>query len=720
MAQSSSRPSRSAALPPAVDLDLFRRMADLATEGLYLLDRTGRFLYVNAQGLAQMGGYSMEELLRLTVVDICPDLTPEAFAANLEALAQGPMPTIEARTQRKDGSIFPAEVSSARLEVDGEVYMFGVARDVSERKAAASARQRLAAQLLATIERERQRVARELHDDVGQALATVAILLDTLELQPDAVPASVRLALASTRATIRQITESLARIVREYHPAELLGLGLADTLRTHVRQWAERHGVRWRFTTVTVEGLLSPDAELQIYRVVQEALSNAGRHAHAAAVDVAISATAEHLVIRIHDDGNGFPPQVLGRGLGLATMQERAMLLRGKLSIESDPAAGTTVTLEVPLAPELPLEIEPSWRATMKFVRSPIAPARLASLPPALDLEVFRQMADMASEAFELVDRDGRFVYVNDRALRMTGYSRAELLNMTVSDINPDFPKSIWDQWAGAAQGPVPAFATRNRRRDGVLIPVEVSATPILAHGERYFFAVVREISDRQEAEAAERGFTRRLLHTLEAERGRVARELHDEVGQAIATVGVLLHTLESTPDAAPESSTELAATHATIRHITESVARIVRDYHPEELQALGIEDTVRTHARQFTQRHGLALRLSTAAVDDLLTPEQALHLYRIVQEALANVARHASARRVSVRLARTGARVTAAVSDDGVGFDLDAGRVGGLGLVTMRERAELIGATLAIRSRPGRGTEIRVTLPADASRTEI
>ena len=692
-------------------------MADLATEGLYLLDRTGRFLYVNAQGLAQMGGYTMDELLRLTVVDICPDLTPEAFAANLEALAQGPVPSIEARTQRKDGSLFPAEVSSARLEVDGEVYMFGVARDVSERKAAAGARQRLAAQLLATIERERQRVARELHDDVGQALATVGILLDTLELQPDAVPPSARLALASTRATIRQITESLARIVREYHPAELLGLGLADTLRTHVRQCAERHGLRWRFATVPVEGLLSPDAELQIYRVVQEALTNTVRHAHAAAVDVAITATAEHLAIRVHDDGAGFPPKAIGRGLGLATMRERAMLLRATLSVESDPTDGTTVTLQIPLVPEVPFDGEPSWRTTMRFVRSPIAPERPASLPPALDLEVFRQMADMASEAFELVDGDGRFVYVNDRACRMTGYSRAELLERTVSDINPDFPKTVWDQWAAAAQGPVPSFATRNRRRDGVLFPVEVSATPIVAHGERYFFAVVRDISDRQEAEAAERGFTRRLLHTLEAERGRVARELHDEVGQAIATVGVLLHTLEAAP--APASSSELAATHATIRQITESVARIVRDYHPEDLQALGLEDTLRTHARQFTQRHGLALRLSTTAVDDLLTPEQALHVYRIIQEALANVVRHASARRVSVRLARVGSRVTAAVSDDGIGFDLAAARVGGLGLVTMRERAELIGATLAIRSRPGRGTEIRVTLAADAAGLE-
>ncbi len=714
MTASQAKRSSLAVLPPAVDLALFRCMADLATEGFYLLDRAGRFLYVNAQGLAQMGGYTMQELLSLTVYDISPDLTPEAFAANVEACAHGPMPPIESRTRRKDGSIFPAEVSSARLDVDGEVYLFGVARDVSERKAAETARTSLAAQLLRTIERERQRVARELHDDVGQALATVGILLDTIELETQTVPHPVREALRSTRATIRQITEALARIVREYHPVELLGLGLADTLRTHVRQLAERHALHWRFTTVAVEGLLSPDDELHVYRVVQEALANATRHARPHSVEVAITRTAEHLHVRVHDDGAGFRSVEPARGVGLATMRERATLLRATLVIASEAGNGTTVELAVPLASPPSCDGDDSGRTTLKIVRSPVAPERPDSLPPALDLEMFRQMADMASEAFELVDRHGRFVYVNDRACTITGYSRDELLERTVADINPDFPPPLWEAWAVAAEGPVPSFTTRNRRRDGTMIPVEVSATPITAHGQRYFFAVVHDVSDRHEAEAAARGFTRRLLHTLEAERQRVARELHDEVGQAIATVGVLLHTLENTSEAASGPPPELAATHATIRQITESVARIVRDYHPAELLALGLEETLRTHARLFTQHHGLALRLSTAAVDGVLSDEQALHLYRIVQEALANVARHGCARRVGVRLRRYGSRVSVTVTDDGVGFDPHVVRAGSLGLVTMRERAELIGGTLAIRSRRGHGTDIRVTLNVD------
>ena len=714
-----SRPglSRTAALPPVIDLALFRRMADLATEGLYLLDRTGRFLYVNAQAVTQMGGYTRDELLQLTVCDICPDLTPEAFAAQVEATALGPMPRIEARTQRKDGTFFPAEVSTARLELDGEIYLFGVARDVTERKAAETARKALATQLLQTIERERQRVARELHDDVGQALATVGILLDTLEQTPDAVPADVKPELAKTRATIREITESLARIVREYHPAELLGLGLADTLRAYVRQFAERHRLAWRFTAPRVEGVLTPDDELHVYRVVQEALANAARHAQARAVDLTITRTPEHLLVRVHDDGEGFDPATApADGIGIATMRERAMLLGGSLTVDGTTGRGTSVELAVPLAPEPPPTDYP-WRETP--IRSASEPPQTAPLPPALDLEVFRKMADMASEAFELADRDGRFVYVNDCACTITGYTREELLDMTVSELNPDFPPPLWNEWVAAARGPVPAFATRNRRRDGRLIPVEVSATPIEARGQRYFFAVVRDISDRHDAEAAERGFTRRLLHTLEAERRRVARELHDEVGQASATVGVLLHALTDAPEARTRAHPELAATSATIRQITESVARIVRDYHPAELLGLGLEETLRTHARQFTQRHGLALRLSTSAVDDLLTDEQALHLYRIVQEALANVARHGNAQEVSVRLARHGARVTATVSDDGVGFDPASVRTGGLGLVTMRERAELIGATMTIRSRRGRGTEVRLTITTEPSRND-
>ena len=118
---------------------------------------------------------------------------------------------------------------------------------------------------------------------------------------------------------------------------------------------------------------------------------------------------------------------------------------------------------------------------------------------------------------------------------------------------------------------------------------------------------------------------------------------------------------------------------------MTESVARLCREYHPAELLGLGLEGTLRAYVREFARRHGLASRISTAGLEQPLDGEQELHLYRIVQEALTNVARHARAREVTVRLARRGQRLALSICDDGVGFTPGASEPHSLGLATMR-----------------------------------
>jgi len=341
---------------------------------------------------------------------------------------------------------------------------------------------------------------------------------------------------------------------------------------------------------------------------------------------------------------------------------------------------------------------------------------------PALDLAVFRQMVDMSNDAFYLCDARGRFLYVNDRSVTSIGYTRDEMLTMSISDISPAFPPEQLAKFvAGLRRGPVPPFEVMNRHKDGSPVPIEISVALLEIDGTTYMFGVARNISERKQLEASRKSFSQRMLQTLEAERQRVARELHDDVGQAVATVGVLLHALEQTPGAvATEMRPALAATHASIRQITESVARIVRDYHPAELLGLGLEDTLRTHALQFTQRHQLGLELATTPTTGLLDHEQELHLYRIAQEALANVAHHARAHRVIVRLKQNGNRLTLTVRDDGVGFvpGTVAQSSGGLGLVTMRERAELMQAELTVQTTSGRGTEVRVAMRLNTNPT--
>lgn len=331
--------------------------------------------------------------------------------------------------------------------------------------------------------------------------------------------------------------------MREYHPAELLGLGLEDTVRAHVRQFAERHKMNLRITTVRVEGLLTPEQELHVYRVVQEALANTARHARATAVAIDIgrmvdaTPAIDRLIVTVQDDGVGFDPAEPAPGIGVATMRERATLLHGNVTITSTPGRGTTVRLAVPLTTIADDASQARQALTLARVsHTSVETEPPAPLPEMLDLEVFRQMADMASESFQLLDGDGRFIYVNDQTCKRFGSTRQELLTMSVSDLNPDFSREVWREWAAATRGPVPPFEAKNTCKDGSVVPIEVCAAPISIQGVTYYFAVIRDITERKEAEVAERGFTRRLLHTLEAERRRVALELHDEVGQAIAS----------------------------------------------------------------------------------------------------------------------------------------------------------------------------------------
>jgi PAS domain S-box-containing protein len=325
-------------------------------------------------------------------------------------------------------------------------------------------------------------------------------------------------------------------------------------------------------------------------------------------------------------------------------------------------------------------------------------------------------MADMSSEAFFLTDAAGRFRYVNQRALELGGWTWSELSQMTIADVNPDFPLTLYRQAiASLPLGPGMVLSVRARRKDGSFFPSEVSFARLDIGGEFYVFGVARDVTERAHMEAAQRQFGQRMLEVLDAERRRLARELHEDVGRAVGTIDALLDAMERTPGAVVEDvRPTLLATHATVRQITESVARLVDHTHPAELLGQGLESTVRTHAQAFALRHGLALRLATVPLGSVLSTDHELHLYRIVQEALTNVARHAGASQVAVHLARRRRRVVLTIVDDGIGFDPSHPKLAGLGLTTMRERVEMMGGELRVRTAVGRGTTIHVTLPIE------
>jgi len=326
-------------------------------------------------------------------------------------------------------------------------------------------------------------------------------------------------------------------------------------------------------------------------------------------------------------------------------------------------------------------------------------------------------MADMSSDGFFLTDVQGRFLYVNAQGCELSGYSAAELQRMSVPDIALNFPPERFSELAERlAREPMAPFESLNRRPDGTTYLVEVSVARIDTEGGSYLFGVARDITARKQTEALLQNFSRSVLSTLEAERRRIARELHDRIGQDLAVLGLEVSALRKAKSwLASEAKGAVARLEENLKKIMESVARLVREYHPAELSDLGLSCAIAAFAREFGQSRGLNVRVAVDSIDGLLSEERELHLYRIVQEALNNVAKHARATRVEIDIANRGHEVIATVRDDGRGFEprpRGVARSGGLGLTTMRERAQILGGSLRIESRPGAGTELILTIP--------
>ena len=217
------------------------------------------------------------------------------------------------------------------------------------------------------------------------------------------------------------------------------------------------------------------------------------------------------------------------------------------------------------------------------------------------------------------------------------------------------------------------------------------------------------EMLDRLETERRESG--RRALAAQEAERLRIARGLHDEVGQVLT--GVLLQ-LDAVADAiASDRRDELVETKQAVRQALEEVRRISRELRPEMLEHLGLVSALTELTTTFSRLSGVTVDREFAAELPPLTAEAELTVYRIAQESLTNVARHAHARRVTMALEPGTDSVVLLVADDGDGFAGGAAPEGHGGLRGMRERAVLAGGSLAIGARDGGGVEIRLEVPA-------
>jgi two-component system, NarL family, sensor kinase len=259
---------------------------------------------------------------------------------------------------------------------------------------------------------------------------------------------------------------------------------------------------------------------------------------------------------------------------------------------------------------------------------------------------------------------------------------------------------------------------------DGSQIPAQVSIRPVAKSGSSRtaIGMVVTDMAEARRNESMLRALSRRLVQAQEAERGRVALELHDHITQLLCAILVRSQVL-SAKLSARDGPARLEAMKLCemLGQTAEEVERISRNLRPGVLDQLGLAAVLRDASQEFARRTGVPVKLACVQLAARLPAATELTLYRIVQEALNNVEKHARARHVTVCLEQQDDFVQLAIKDDGLGFDLDQPLAkrqgkGGLGLLSMRERVTYVGGALKVKSVRRAGTEIEVRIPRSPS----
>jgi PAS domain S-box-containing protein len=260
-------------------------------------------------------------------------------------------------------------------------------------------------------------------------------------------------------------------------------------------------------------------------------------------------------------------------------------------------------------------------------------------------------------------------------------------------------------------------------------VQVVFSLTPNGAGDVPSIFAVVEDLTALhstqaalEESETARHELTRRLTNAQEKERTRIARELHDDIGQSLAILRIQMLR------AGQPVSGMMGKRHPTItdlcndlKLLAEKVSRISHQLHSSELEYLGLAVAIQSHCREFSVQYKIAVDCSCTNIPEDLDSLLALSLLRIVQEALHNAAKHSQAKSIQVAVKGSDTDLSLLIADDGVGFDLEGAKLAaGLGLISMRERIHLAHGQFEIVSAPGKGTRITARVPLEGTPREL
>jgi len=320
------------------------------------------------------------------------------------------------------------------------------------------------------------------------------------------------------------------------------------------------------------------------------------------------------------------------------------------------------------------------------------------------------------------IHQDGRFVFVNDRFAKVHGYTEEELLGKEYKAlIHPDYREAVAVRVSKRLKGEsVPyQYEVQRLKKEGETIWCEMIVAAIEYRGKPAIMANIFDITRRKQAEEHVRTLTQQLMKAQENERQRTSRYLHDNVAQDLSLLKIGLETLF---DGQPSVSVKMKHKSSELSKILKRSISAVRDFaydlHPPGLDQLGLVRTVYQYCEEFAEKKQINIDFFAAGMDDLTIPfDTGINLYRLIQEALWNIKKHADADSVTVKMVASFPHIILRIEDNGKGFDVkdrmeSVAKEKRMGLRSMGERVSFLNGKMNIQSRPMEGTKIFIQVP--------
>jgi len=340
-------------------------------------------------------------------------------------------------------------------------------------------------------------------------------------------------------------------------------------------------------------------------------------------------------------------------------------------------------------------------------------------LLPVESEELFQCLFEQASLGIAVEDLEGQVLIANPALCSMLGYQKSELCGMHCSQFaSAEDSADDYALFQELRAGVIDHYSLEKRyvRKDGTRLWGRLHVS-LLKHGDRQFplvFAFVEDITEGKLAEEELASLTGKLIDAQEQERARIARELHDDTNQRLAMLAVGIEQLKNDlPDNAVGLRSLGDELWKSVLEISKDIQTLAHELHSAKLEYMGLVPAMRGFCREFEEQRKVEIDFNAHESPVPLSPEISLCLFRVLQEALHNSAKHSGLRHFDVQLSGTSDEIHLTVRDTGAGFNRDAARQSrGLGLVSMEERLKLLKGTLSIESHPKWGTTVHARVP--------